>query len=117
MRAVYRRRRDVTLSAIGRHLPSLDPSGISAGLHFLAWLPDGTDEQGLVAAAAEEGIGLIGASTVHDSATDRRGLILGYGSINERQIEDGIARLADVAVQIGEHRLVLGSTSVSTSKN
>ncbi|MFZ2043292.1 MAG: PLP-dependent aminotransferase family protein, partial [Trebonia sp.] len=33
MRPVYRRRRDVLLAALARHLPGLEPDGVSAGLH------------------------------------------------------------------------------------
>jgi GntR family transcriptional regulator/MocR family aminotransferase len=116
MRGVYRRRRDVLLSAVARELPALDPCGVSAGLHVLVWLPEGADEAGLVAAAAEEGIGIAGVSTAHESASRSRGLILGYGSISEHQIEAGICRLARVAEKIGERRLLLGPLAVSMAR-
>ena len=39
MRPVYRRRRDVLLTALDRRLPLLEPTGVSAGLHLVTWLP------------------------------------------------------------------------------
>ena len=38
MRPVYRRRRDALLAALARHLPWLEPAGVSAGLHLVTWL-------------------------------------------------------------------------------
>jgi GntR family transcriptional regulator / MocR family aminotransferase len=35
MRTVYRRRRDAPLEALDRHLPWLEPTGVSAGLHLV----------------------------------------------------------------------------------
>jgi hypothetical protein len=52
MRPIYRGRRDALLGALSRHLPDLTPTGISAGLHLPAWLPDlESAEAGIVAAA------------------------------------------------------------------
>jgi GntR family transcriptional regulator/MocR family aminotransferase len=39
MRPMYRSRRDALLTALARHLPELEPAGIAAGLHLVAWLP------------------------------------------------------------------------------
>jgi len=52
MRPVYRRRRDVLLTALRERAPSLAPAGIAAGLHLVAWLPPSLDEATVVAAAA-----------------------------------------------------------------
>ncbi|WP_222425541.1 MocR-like pyridoxine biosynthesis transcription factor PdxR [Amycolatopsis acidiphila] len=41
MRPVYRRRRDALLTALSRRLPALVPTGVSAGLHLMMWLPAG----------------------------------------------------------------------------
>ncbi len=57
MRPIYRGRRDALLEALGRHLPDLEPVGASAGLHLLAWLPPGSDDGAIVAAAGRSGIG------------------------------------------------------------
>jgi GntR family transcriptional regulator/MocR family aminotransferase len=101
MRPIYRRRRDVLLAALARHLPALRPVGAAAGLHILAWLPPELDPEVIVAAAATAGIGigsLAPGSTVGATATPGTpgGLVFGYGVIGEGAIDDGLALLADV---------------------
>jgi GntR family transcriptional regulator/MocR family aminotransferase len=56
MRPVYRRRRDALLAALARRLPWLEPSGISAGLHLVTWLPPHLDETTVVEAALRAGV-------------------------------------------------------------
>ena len=65
MRPLYRRRRDALLTALRKHTPALEPAGIAAGLHLVAYLPDGGDEQAVVDAAAARGL------TVHGLAPYR----------------------------------------------
>ncbi len=72
MRPIYRRRRDVLLAALARELPSLRPTGISAGLHVLAWLPPELDEGRIVAAALAAGIGISGLGARRIGAGARR---------------------------------------------
>jgi GntR family transcriptional regulator/MocR family aminotransferase len=97
MRPIYRRRRDALLAALARYLPDLRPTGASAGLHVLAWLPDGRDldESAILAAADVAGIGLAGI-TSRRIAPGPAGLVFGYGAIAEAAIEPGIRRLAEV---------------------
>ena len=97
MRPIYRRRRDALLAALARHLPELEPIGASAGLHLLAWLPSAMSEAALLEGAARVGIGLTGL-TSRRVAPGREGLIFGYGAIAEGAIDEGIRRLATVAV-------------------
>lgn len=94
MRGVYRDRRDALLGALDRHLPELRPVGASAGLHVLAWLPPHVDEASLVRAAEQEHIGVTGVSALRIRPGGRGGLVFGYGSLDERRIEEAVARLA-----------------------
>jgi GntR family transcriptional regulator/MocR family aminotransferase len=94
MRPVYRSRRDALLAALAQHLPELEPAGIAAGLHLVAWLPDDLDEETVIAAAASEGVAVAAVSPYRLSPGPRGGLIFGYSNLNERLIADGIARLA-----------------------
>jgi GntR family transcriptional regulator/MocR family aminotransferase len=94
MRPVYRRRRDVLVQAIRSRLPDLRPAGISAGMHLLAWLPAGTDEASVVAAAAHEGLRVDGVGSYRLATRGPGGLIFGYAAINEAGIVDGIETLA-----------------------
>ncbi|HEX5191700.1 MAG TPA: aminotransferase class I/II-fold pyridoxal phosphate-dependent enzyme [Solirubrobacteraceae bacterium] len=100
MRPVYRSRRDVLLDALDQHLPELEPAGIAAGLHLVAWLPDDLDEEALIAAAAREGVAIAGVSPYRLSPAPRGGLIFGYSSLNERQIRAGVTRLARAASRL-----------------
>ena len=94
MRSVYRARRDTLLGALATHLPQLTPVGIAAGLHLVAWLPDGVDEAAVIAAGAEHGVVIGGVSPYRLAPSPRGGLIFGYSSLSEAAIADGVARLA-----------------------
>jgi GntR family transcriptional regulator/MocR family aminotransferase len=93
MRPIYRARRDTLLAALRRDLPDLRPVGASAGLHVLAWLPDGADESRIVADAAAAEIGITGLAA-RRVTPGPPGLIFGYGVIGGRAIEEGVRRLA-----------------------
>lgn len=94
MRPLYRSRRDALLRALAQHLPELEPAGIAAGLHLVAWLPQDLDEATVIAAAAREGAAVAGVAPYRLSPAPRGGLIFGYSNLGEQAIGDGIARLA-----------------------
>ena len=99
MRPVYRRRRDTLLAALARHLPWLEPAGVSAGLHLVTWLPPHLDEAAVVGAARGAGVGLDAVGPYRITHPGPGGLIFGYATVSERAIAEGVARLAQV---IGE---------------
>jgi GntR family transcriptional regulator/MocR family aminotransferase len=94
MRPVYRRRRDVLLAALHSQLPGLTPTGISAGMHLLAWLPDGLEEDEVIARASAAGIRLDGVRPYRLSPASPGGLIFGYAAINESAIPAAVQALA-----------------------
>jgi GntR family transcriptional regulator/MocR family aminotransferase len=94
MRPVYRSRRDALLTALAKHLPDLEPAGIAAGLHLVAWLPEDLSEDEVISAAAREGVAVAGVSPYRLAPARRGGLIFGYSNLGERAITDGIVRLA-----------------------
>jgi GntR family transcriptional regulator/MocR family aminotransferase len=96
VRPLYRRRRDVALRAIERHLPAASAAGVAAGLHLHVRLPDGTDERALVRAARSRGVE-VEPTARHwaDRAAAPPGLVLGYGAATEAAIEQGVAVLAE----------------------
>ena len=94
MRPIYRSRRDTLLSALAQHLPDLEPAGIAAGLHLVAWLPHDLQEAAVIAAAAREGLAVAGVAPYRLSPAPAGGLIFGYSNLSERVIADGITRLA-----------------------
>jgi GntR family transcriptional regulator/MocR family aminotransferase len=100
MRPVYRRRRDALLAALRTRLPDLEPVGIAAGQHVVAWLPPDLDEAEVVAAATRHGLALQGVSRYRLRATGPGGLIFGYATLTERGIADGVAALADAVAEV-----------------
>ena len=97
MRGVYSRRRARLIEALERHAPGVSLTGLAAGFHAVAHLPDSVDERALVAAAADRGVGLEGMSNfrVSGSAAPPQ-LVLGFGNVAEQAIEPGIAAVADL---------------------
>jgi GntR family transcriptional regulator/MocR family aminotransferase len=95
MRSLYRRRRDVLLAALGEHVPELEPTGIAAGLHFVAYLPDGVDETAVVEAAARRGLAVYGLAPYRIAYDGRPGLIFGYATLDERALTEGVEILAE----------------------
>lgn len=98
MRPAYRRRRDALLEALASHAPDLRPAGASAGLHVLVWLPPDVDEDAVVAAARELGVGVGGLRRFHAGIPLPGALLFGYGTLAERQIVEGV-RLVGRAVE------------------
>jgi GntR family transcriptional regulator / MocR family aminotransferase len=100
MRPVYRRRRNALLAALRARVPDLRPTGISAGFHLVAWLPPDLDEESVVAAAAERGLGVYGMAQYRMSADVGEGLVFGYAGLAEPAIAEGVDILAAVIADL-----------------
>jgi GntR family transcriptional regulator/MocR family aminotransferase len=97
MRGIYGRRRAELIDALGRHVPGLRLTGLAAGFHAVAHLPDQADERAVVAAARERLVGLYGMGDYRATAAAAAPqLVLGFGNVSERAIEPGIAAVADL---------------------
>ncbi|WP_067476846.1 MocR-like pyridoxine biosynthesis transcription factor PdxR [Actinomadura hibisca] len=97
MRRRYRARRDALVEALREHVPEATVHGVSAGIHLYVELPRGTDEAAVVAAAAEAGVAVTGATATWSTgraAAAPPALVLGYAGLNE-------ARLARAAALLG----------------
>ncbi len=94
MRALYRARRDALVTALAARLPDIRVSGIAAGLHLMLELPPGSDEQLIVATAAEHSVGVFGAARYCAMAHLPPALVLGYGAIETEAIAPAVERLA-----------------------
>jgi GntR family transcriptional regulator/MocR family aminotransferase len=101
MRPVYRRRRDALLAALSQQVPWLEPTGISAGLHLVTWLPPHLDEAPVVAAALQAGVGIDRVGPYRISHPGPGGLIFGYAVASEQAIAEGVAILAQVISELG----------------
>jgi DNA-binding transcriptional MocR family regulator len=56
----------------------------------------------VIAAAAREGVAVADVTPYRLSPTPRGGLIFGYSDLNEREIADGVARLARAVSSLRE---------------
>ncbi len=77
-------------------MPRLEPTGISAGLHLVTWLPANLDEAEVVGAARRVGVGLDAVGPYRITNPGPGGLIFGYATVSERAIAEGVARLAPI---------------------
>jgi GntR family transcriptional regulator / MocR family aminotransferase len=106
MRPVYRRRRDALLGALRSELPDLEPAGIAAGLHLVAYLPRDLDETTLVEAAARRGVAIYGLAPYRLSNEGRGGVIFGYATLDERTLRRGVKILAQVVDELRRPRAI-----------
>lgn len=58
MRRRYNAKRNVLIDELGKHLPEVRVGGTAAGLHLLAWLPDGVDEHATAMRARRSDVGV-----------------------------------------------------------
>jgi GntR family transcriptional regulator/MocR family aminotransferase len=97
MRAVYARRRGALIDSLARHAPGVRLTGLAAGFHAVAHLPESADEQAVVAAARQRSVGLYGMGPQRSvSVAAPPQLVLGFGNVGERAVEAGIAAVADL---------------------
>jgi GntR family transcriptional regulator/MocR family aminotransferase len=96
----YHARRNVLVEELARRMPEARLGGASAGLHLMAWLPAGADEEAIRSAAFARGVAV---HTLHrDCAVSGAfgpALLLGYGQLSDPAIPRAVEQLAR-AVQI-----------------
>lgn len=93
----YRERRDVLTTALAEHFPGAEVSGIAAGLHVIARLPERYGpEAEFVSRAAEAGIALRPLDDCRDplSADASVSLVIGYAHLPPADISHGVRLLA-----------------------
>jgi GntR family transcriptional regulator/MocR family aminotransferase len=97
----YERRRSALLEALAHWLPDARPaSAEAAGLFELVTLPEGIAEHALVAAAAARGVGVEGLALHRFHSGGAPGLVLGYGSLSEPAIEQGVRLLGEAYAEV-----------------
>ena len=96
MRTLYAGRRRTLTEALAELAPAVRLSGLAAGFHAVAHLPD-RDEAHVIGAARDRGVGLYGMSQHRASGLTRPPqLVLGFGNLTDRAIRSGIADIADL---------------------
>jgi GntR family transcriptional regulator / MocR family aminotransferase len=92
-RLAYRRRRDRLVQTLAEHAPAVAVSGIAAGLHVVAQLPD-RSEEAAIAAAAEHGVAVEGlGSFTHSGHEHPPALVIGYATPPDHAYTAALARL------------------------
>jgi GntR family transcriptional regulator/MocR family aminotransferase len=92
-----RARRDALIAAVARSLPQARVSGISAGLHALVRLPRAVDLQALLSASWERSLGIYPLNLHRIDPTGAAdALVMGYASLPEAAIHEGVRRLSEV---------------------
>ncbi|MFD5338601.1 PLP-dependent aminotransferase family protein [Streptomyces hawaiiensis] len=99
----YRDRRDALVAALDAHFPGSEVSGIAAGLHVIATLPQryGPEER-FLARVAEAGVAVHPLSAyAHTRARPEEAeeirLVLGYAHVPPARIADGVRLMAEAA--------------------
>jgi len=94
----YHTRRNALVDALATSLPNATVGGASAGLHLIAWLPEGADETAIADDAASRGVAI---HTLHQECSvigpASPALLLGYGLIAELAIAPAVQELARAA--------------------
>ena len=94
MHRVYAKRRDVLLRVLNEECAQwLTPVPSAAGMHIAAQLEIPLDETALVAEARKFGVQVHPLGAYYVRRPVKRGLIFGYGAIDEAAIAEGVQRL------------------------
>jgi GntR family transcriptional regulator/MocR family aminotransferase len=97
MRTRYAAKRQRLIDSLAEHAPHVELSGLAAGFHAVAHLPDALDERQIVALARERSIGLYPMSRYRaDGQTRPPELVLGFGNVSEPAIQRGVAAIAEL---------------------
>ncbi|MDT0610963.1 MocR-like pyridoxine biosynthesis transcription factor PdxR [Streptomyces lancefieldiae] len=96
----YRERRDALVAALEEHFPGAEVSGIAAGLHAIAALPERYGPQGrFLARVAEAGVAVrslaeYGHAVGGEEAGKEVRLVLGYAHLTPGRIRSGVELMA-----------------------
>jgi GntR family transcriptional regulator / MocR family aminotransferase len=97
MRAIYVARRDALLGAIQEEAADvLTVGNTDAGLHVVAYLGDGIDDNDVALRAASLGVFPRALSSCYMTSAVRPGLIMGFGGSDESVLRGAITTLANL---------------------
>jgi GntR family transcriptional regulator/MocR family aminotransferase len=95
MRQIYSVRREALLEGLEKHLSGhLTAVPSAAGLHLAAFTRPSANVDKIVVQAREHGAGVYSLRRFQIGRGGRNGLVFGYGSLTEREITEGLVRLA-----------------------
>ncbi|WP_433722711.1 PLP-dependent aminotransferase family protein [Nocardia sp. CA-129566] len=102
IRRLYRQRRDRLLSSLRDHIPDVEVTGASGGLHLVVELPRSPDPALLVAAAQELDVAVndLGRYGMTDDVDGDCRLVLGYANTRPEGLDRAVALLAEAVASI-----------------
>ncbi|MEU0466753.1 PLP-dependent aminotransferase family protein [Amycolatopsis sp. NPDC006131] len=98
VRRRHRRRRDVMIDAVRRHLPGVRVHGAAAGLHLMITFDRELSDVDLATAALSRGVKVQPLSW-HRQLPGAPGLVLGYGARPPGEIEEGVRIIAELVAR------------------
>lgn len=99
MRKVYERRRAAMLESFAAHFGDRAAiTGTQSGMHVLVQINQVADAEGFIERARERGVGIYSAKPYYALEAPKGAIFLmGYSSVSEDGIREGIRRLAEIA--------------------
>jgi GntR family transcriptional regulator/MocR family aminotransferase len=97
MRMLYLERNQRLVAEIQEQLgATVEIVSAQAGMHLVCQLPEGVDDTIVWQRAAKAGIASWPLSICYQRNPERGGLILGYGGVDQKRIQDGVRKLAAI---------------------
>ncbi|MDQ3611590.1 MAG: PLP-dependent aminotransferase family protein [Actinomycetota bacterium] len=100
LRRRYSERRQCLATALSRQLPGWRVMGAAAGLHFVVQVPDQVDETRLVAAAAAQGVAVIGIAGLTGSNPHGPAIVLSFAGATRDMLAEAVNRLAQAVASM-----------------
>lgn len=111
VQSVYARRMGIALDACRTYVKRARPMEPSGGFHLGLMFSDDFDEQGVTQAAARLGLAVTPLSCFYHNEPSQKGIVIGLGTVPDRNVEAFIRRLAEAIDQAsaGGERYALAS--------
>jgi GntR family transcriptional regulator / MocR family aminotransferase len=101
-RLLLRRRRNLLVESLRTRLPGYRVHGAQSAMMLLVELPPGTDTASILAAAARRELQIGDLEEMRLTPDPARpGILLGYGNLSDKAVDEAVALLADVLAQAG----------------
>jgi GntR family transcriptional regulator / MocR family aminotransferase len=97
MRTLYDRRRQALSRSLRQHFGDrLTMLGENAGMHLMARLNTGLNDEEVVRRARQVGVGIVSARVYYLADARKDEFVFGYANLSERKIQEGVRRLASI---------------------
>jgi 2-aminoadipate transaminase len=118
LKAIYRRRRDTMLDALGEHFgPEVQWTRPQGGLFIWATLPDYIDTTDLLARALSDNVAFVPGEAAYLDGRGRSSMRLNFSGVSEDDIREGVRRIGKVVrEQIGLYDTLTGAPGSGTAE-